>query len=407
MCEKSTKARQMAQTRLSRIRFAEDTCPFDRTLKKPRTRSPSRPQEPLSHRSHSHRLGVLPSGNLLLARLEGLPNIRPSGLGSFDTLPDPVLLLLLSTLDAGTLYSLAGTSRAFFAYTTHEPLWKDLYVSRAAGRLESWEGSWRYTYLRRFRVAGQGTPEDRVGQRIEHPTEGIAAPGLYSDELFQPALCANTSLLPYFTPHPSRPRCTIATHPRRQLDQQTFTELYARPSKPVLITDALENWSSWSQKLWSMDSLEQRFEGVVFRAEAFDCPFRVYREYADDCDEEDAPLYLFDSQFVEKTGGVMGDEYFPPNVFGRDLFELLGPERPDYRWLVSLISQTPNTITCYLIRGLITFFSHLDCRTGAFWFNLPQGSKRHLRLERGTPRTERMDPFPSERLSSWRLHQRR
>lgn len=83
-----------------------------------------------------------------------------------------------------------------------------------------------------------------------------------------------------------------------------------------------------------MESLEQRFGEVVFRAEALDCPFRVYRSYSEDCDEEDSPLYLFDSRFVEKTNGAMREEYEPPNIFGRDLFDLLGPERPDYRWLV-------------------------------------------------------------------------
>ncbi|KAG8904439.1 hypothetical protein FRB99_001774 [Tulasnella sp. 403] len=83
-----------------------------------------------------------------------------------------------------------------------------------------------------------------------------------------------------------------------------------------------------------MDTLEQRFGNVEFRAEAFDVPFHVYRQYAKQCDDEDSPLYLFDSRFVEKTGGAMGREYLPFTFFGRDLFELLGPERPDYRWLI-------------------------------------------------------------------------
>ncbi|KAG8889354.1 hypothetical protein FRB98_004638 [Tulasnella sp. 332] len=311
----------MPKLKSSRVRFENEEFEPERPLKKARTHSVATEQS-LWAKSCSHRLGILPSGNLLLANSEQRQNIRPGGLGLFNLLPDSVLLLLLSTFDATNLYTLAGVSRAFFAYATHEALWKDLYVSRAEGVLDSWDGSWRYTYLRRF------------GGLSEKPTEGIRTPGLFSDELFQPALCSKTSLRPYFFPHPTRSRSTILKHRRADLDTDTFKDLYARTSKPVLITGALDTWPAYSTDLWSMEMLERRFEGVTFRAEALDCPFRVYNQYVQDCDEEDSPLYLFDSRFVEKTGGIMGDEYTPPETFGRDFFELLGPERPDYRWLV-------------------------------------------------------------------------
>ncbi|KAG8905053.1 hypothetical protein FRC01_008496 [Tulasnella sp. 417] len=92
-----------------------------------------------------------------------------------------------------------------------------------------------------------------------------------------------------------------------------------------------------------MDALETRFKDISFRAEAFDLPFHVYRQYSDDCDEEDSPLYLFDSRFVEKTGGVMGKEYTPFPFFGEDLFALLGEERPNYRWLIAGPARSGST----------------------------------------------------------------
>lgn len=316
----------MPRLKGSRVRFESEDCESERPSKKARTRSVTTEQSQWAKCSCSHRLGILPSGNLLLTASEQRQNIRPGGLGLFNILPDAVLLSLLSTFDATDLYTLAGTSRAFFAYATYEAIWKDLYVSRAGGVLGSWEGSWRYSYVGRF-GGQQNLPEK--------PTDGIRTPGLFSDELFQPALCAKTSLRPYFFPHPTQSRSTIARHRRTDLDFDTFTDLYARSSRPVLITEALDTWSAYSTDLWSMETLERRFDGVVFRAEALDCPFKVYSQYAQECDEEDSPLYLFDSRFVEKTDGIMGDEYNPPEIFGRDLFELLGPERPDYRWLVS------------------------------------------------------------------------
>ncbi|KAG8905105.1 hypothetical protein FRC01_008475 [Tulasnella sp. 417] len=92
-----------------------------------------------------------------------------------------------------------------------------------------------------------------------------------------------------------------------------------------------------------MDALETRFKDISFRAEAFDLPFQVYRQYSDDCDEEDSPLYLFDSRFVEKTGGAMGKEYTPFPFFGEDLFGLLGQERPNYRWLIAGPARSGST----------------------------------------------------------------
>ncbi|KAG9001161.1 hypothetical protein FRB94_008660 [Tulasnella sp. JGI-2019a] len=350
----------MPKLKSSRVRFDNEECESDRPLKKART---TRLSSPPPKRSRSHRLGVLPSGNLLLAADQHTANIRPSGLGMFNIFPDAALLLLLSTFDATNLYALASTSRAFFAYATHDPLWKDLYILKAGGILTSWEGSWRYTYLRRF-GALQELPEK--------PTEDIKTPGLYSDELFQPALCAKTSLRPYFFLHPTRSRSTIAKHSRNGLDFSTFTDSYARASKPVLITKALDAWKAYSENLWSMEALEGRFDEVMFRAEALDCPFRVYSQYSQDCDDEDSPLYLFDSRFVEKTGGTMGAEYTPPDIFGRDLFELLGPERPDYRWLIVGPARSGSTF-------------HKDPNGTSAWNAVLSGSKGWILFPPDTP----------------------
>lgn len=44
-------------------------------------------------------------------------------------------------------------------------------------------------------------------------------------------------------------------------------------------------------------------------------------------------LYLFDSKFSEKVP-QLGMDYRLPGYFSEDLFNVLGDERPDYRWII-------------------------------------------------------------------------
>ncbi|KAG8910673.1 hypothetical protein FRC01_006201, partial [Tulasnella sp. 417] len=128
----------------TRVRFAvEDEVDEDsRPSKRRRTDSlqlSGKDEPPRSAAQRGHRLGVLPTGNLFLMGSSTGKNIRPGGLGTFNVLTDAVLLVVLASFDADTLLALRTTSRAFFAYTSHEPLWKDLVVSRANGKLRHWE----------------------------------------------------------------------------------------------------------------------------------------------------------------------------------------------------------------------------------------------------------------------------
>lgn len=302
----------------SRVRFAEDSEDVPPSKRKKIFTSFA----PVVKSNHPQ--GVLPSGNKLLYH-QSLHDIREPGLGFFHVLPDSIILLLLGTFDAQTLLAFGALSRTCFAYASHEPLWKSLVIASSLGALQRWEGSWRRTYISLF----GHTSSDGCW-----PTSDIRAFGLYSDDLYQVTLCARTSLHPYFIPHPRRPRSNIPLH-SEPLSTSSFSDLYARPSRPVLIQNALSRWKSYAHSVWTPESLEARFGHVAFRCEAFDVPFSVYRAYSSDCDYEDSPLYLFDSRFVEKTVGVMGEEYRPFPFFGKDLFELLGNDRPNFRWLVS------------------------------------------------------------------------
>ena len=74
----------------------------------------------------SHPLGLKPSGNALTSN----ENARMS-MGDFGRLPDEMVLMLLEWLDSASLLRLGASCRGFFAYTTTDQLWKDLFIQYA------------------------------------------------------------------------------------------------------------------------------------------------------------------------------------------------------------------------------------------------------------------------------------
>lgn len=70
-----------------------------------------------------HPLGVKPSGNGLLAS----KSLRDA-IGTFQRLPDDLILILLEFLDGASLLSIGRTCKAFYAFTRAEELWKALFV---------------------------------------------------------------------------------------------------------------------------------------------------------------------------------------------------------------------------------------------------------------------------------------
>jgi hypothetical protein len=48
---------------------------------------------------------------------------------------------------------------------------------------------------------------------------------------------------------------------------------------------------------------------------------------------EEAPLILFDKHFCERAPALAAD-FSVPQFFTQDLFSVLGPMRPDFRWII-------------------------------------------------------------------------
>ena len=71
----------------------------------------------------AHPLGVKPSGNALAASENAAGSI-----GGFGGLPDETIMVLLEWLDSRSLLNLGASCRSFYAYTTWDQLWKDLFI---------------------------------------------------------------------------------------------------------------------------------------------------------------------------------------------------------------------------------------------------------------------------------------
>ena len=134
---------------------------------------------------------------------------------------------------------------------------------------------------------------------------------------------------------------------------------------PFILTEPVREWPAY--KIWSVESLVERYGETVFRAEAVDWTFRTYVDYMRNNSDE-KPLYLFDRDFVSKMGIIDGNDqqqsslaaYWPPACFGEDLFSVLGHDRPDRRWLIigparsgSVFHKDPNATSAWnaVLRG--------------------------------------------------------
>jgi hypothetical protein len=310
-----------------RIRFAEN-------IKSKDAERTSQPPASASTVHRPHPLLLKPSGNALLNPATAMA-CRSGGLGVLARLPDALVLELLAHLPATELVRVQGASRALLAFTRHQALWKDLYIAEANGALERWDGDWRRTYMAAFLappiVVDALYADSGNDKPLPLPTDGITAPDLCSDVLYQPHLCA-APLTHFF-----RSTGALDNLPRadaRGLTPAEFAARFAHTSTPVILDGLTEDWPAARTPGWALPTLAARFPEARFRAEAVHAPMSVYERYcvAAGCDE--SPLYLFDAEFARRTDGALAAEAPPPPLFGADLFRVMGAERPDYRWLV-------------------------------------------------------------------------
>ena len=107
--------------------------------------------------------------------------------------------------------------------------------------------------------------------------------------------------------------------------------------KPFVATEVVKDWTVMHE--WDWRNFRNKYRATSFTCEAVDWPFAKYVDYMTKNDDE-SPLYLFDSDFVDKMKLEVGKSpgagvaYWVPECFGVDYFDVLGHQRPDHRWLI-------------------------------------------------------------------------
>jgi len=314
-----------------------------------------------------HPLGLKPAGNQYTAT-----SIARNLIGSFQAFPDEILAIFLEYLDSYKLRLLGATCKFLYAFCRSDDLWKALFIESPVSKSGSfsWQGTWRSTLLNL-------TPSQ---------SSQILCPNVYSDVLYWPFLCTHTSLRPYTTnipPSNAIPRLS-------DLTSSEFSSEWA--DKPFILTEPVRSWPVF--KSWNTDTLLEKYGDVKFRAEAVDWTLDTYVKYMNNSSDE-SPLYLFDRSFVEKmalnttatdsssNATTTDHSYTIPPPFSEDLFTVLGPLRPDNKWLIIGPSRSGSTY-------------HKDPNATSAWNAVLRGSKYWIMF----PSTPSSPPPPGVYVSS-------
>ncbi|KAL3905819.1 MAG: hypothetical protein SGPRY_010779 [Prymnesium sp.] len=239
-------------------------------------------------------------------------------MGLLSSLPDQLLLTILSLAPPSTLGSCACVCHALRAFALSEELWKAIVLeSLPDGQLLTFRRSWRHTFLSRTQAGGPTSIDAR-----------LTPPPLYSDDLFAPWFCGTATIPPSWYSLDNVPRVDGSN-----LSADHFEAEYIRGGgRPVVLTNVA---SQWEASEWSEPSLRRRFGGRAFHVGGHSMRLSDFFDYCHATTDE-MPLYLFDKQFAS-AAPTLAREYTPPPIFSaeHDLFSTLPPScRPDFRWLI-------------------------------------------------------------------------
>ncbi|XP_021886897.1 F-box protein At5g06550 [Carica papaya] len=285
---------------------------------------------------------VQPLGNLYLN--PGTINSRNTGLGTLQTLTDELVIDILGLLDGTHLGILATVSKSFYVFINHEPLWRNFVLDKLNGGF-SFRGSWKTTYVASCFPSFDVSVIDASGLRVRD---------FYSDYLFQSWLCASLEMRPEWLERDNIIR-------KKGISVEEFMLNFEEPNKPVLLEGCMDNWAALEK--WNKDYLVEVCGDVRFSVGPVEMKLEDYFDYSDRVREE-RPLYLFDPKFAEKVP-ILGLEYDVPVYFREDLFNVLGDERPDYRWIIIGPAGSGSSF-------------HIDPNSTSAWNAVIRGSKKWI-----------------------------
>eukprot|EP01102_Stenamoeba_stenopodia_P000377 TRINITY_DN1034_c0_g1_i3.p1 TRINITY_DN1034_c0_g1~~TRINITY_DN1034_c0_g1_i3.p1 ORF type:complete len:594 (+),score=141.12 TRINITY_DN1034_c0_g1_i3:129-1910(+) len=314
---------------------------------------------------------------------------RTRGLGYFALLVDGLIqYMLLNYTEPADLCALNATSKAFYITTVDQELWRKMAMkvwNFKTGRFP-WKGRWKETaltmidiYNYEHKMKAQGMSEEEIENspglqevinRIPRyePTREI-----FSFDSSSPLFVSgfNAMLMHRRWYKANFPMDTLDlgySHLERRsaktMTVEEFKEVYEKGSRPVLITDLMDDWPAMEK--WSEECLLERFGSTVFKLthKHAGCRLRMkiadYFKYWKDNKDHD-PLYLFESNFARKAP-PMKEEFKVPKYFEDDLLQYVN-KRPFERWT---IIGPPRSGTSF----------HTDPLSSSAWNALISGRKR-------------------------------
>lgn len=155
---------------------------------------------------------------------------------------------------------------------------------------------------------------------------------------------------------------------RANLSREEFFRVYEQGNKPVVVTDVVPQWPAYQK--WSDEYLLAAFGQQRLEAGAASLSFPHYLNYCRHT-RDDAPLYIFDPRFAEKSPMLAAD-YHVPEYFSEDLFSVMGARRPHHRWLIIGPARSGSVW-------------HVDPNATSAWNAVLRGCKKWILFPPGCP----------------------
>lgn len=165
---------------------------------------------------------------------------------------------------------------------------------------------------------------------------------------------------------------------RESLTADKFAELFLHSTKPVVVRGGFEHWPAILEKRWDIEALLHRFKHTLFKVGEDDngrklkVKMKTFVDYMRH-QEDDSPLYLFESGMEGMTGSLRAD-YSVPDLFPDDFLNLVGREyKPPHRWFCIGPKRSGTTV-------------HRDPMGTAAWNAVTEGRKRWVLFEPSEPK---------------------